>query len=118
MNPSTSREIKAQPRPGGGRLTVLLYEGHVQIQLLVGVGGGQAAGQRSARKGESCRPGRGQLARQAQNDRERAINIVQLIARQKTVGRAQATRVYGAKLFHQHSGLHTFDFHFRSEGGR
>jgi hypothetical protein len=34
------------------------------------------------------------------------------------VGRAQATRVYGAKLFHQHSGLHTFDFHFRSEGGR
>jgi uncharacterized protein YvpB len=35
VNPSTTREIKAQPRPGGGRLTVLLYEGHVQIQLLV-----------------------------------------------------------------------------------
>ena len=35
LNPSTTREINAQPRPGGGRLTVMLYEGHAQIELLV-----------------------------------------------------------------------------------
>jgi uncharacterized protein YvpB len=40
VNPSTTREINAQPRPGGGRLTVLLYEGHTQIELIVvSVGG-------------------------------------------------------------------------------
>lgn len=35
VNPSTTREINAQPRPGGGRLNVLLYEGHAQIELIV-----------------------------------------------------------------------------------
>jgi uncharacterized protein YvpB len=35
LNPSTTREINAQPRPGGGRLTVVLYEGHAQIELIV-----------------------------------------------------------------------------------
>src|SRR6202521_1101254 len=40
LNPSTTREINAQPRPGGGRLTVVLYEGHAQIELIVvSVGG-------------------------------------------------------------------------------
>jgi uncharacterized protein YvpB len=35
VNPSTTREIKAEPRPTGGRLKVLLYDGHVQIELIV-----------------------------------------------------------------------------------
>jgi len=35
LNPSTTREINAQPRPGGGRLTVVLYQSHVQIELIV-----------------------------------------------------------------------------------
>jgi len=35
QNPSTSREIKAEPRPGGGLLTVKLYEGHVTVELVV-----------------------------------------------------------------------------------
>jgi len=35
LNPSTTREINAQPRPGGGRLTVVLYQGHAQIELIV-----------------------------------------------------------------------------------
>src|SRR5882762_5059866 len=35
LNPSTTREINAQPRPGGGRLTVMLYQGHAQIELIV-----------------------------------------------------------------------------------
>ena len=35
LNHSTTREINAQPRPGGGRLTVVLYQGHAQIELLV-----------------------------------------------------------------------------------
>jgi uncharacterized protein YvpB len=40
LNHSTTREINAKPRPGGGRLTVVLYEGHAQIQLIVmSVGG-------------------------------------------------------------------------------
>jgi len=40
VNPSATREINAQPRPGGGRLNVLLYEGHAQIELIVvSVGG-------------------------------------------------------------------------------
>jgi uncharacterized protein YvpB len=40
VNPSTTREINAQPRPGGGRLNVILYEGHAQIELIVvSVGG-------------------------------------------------------------------------------
>lgn len=33
--PSTTREIKTQPRPGGGLLTVILYQGHAQIELVV-----------------------------------------------------------------------------------
>jgi uncharacterized protein YvpB len=40
VNPSATREINAQPRPDGGRLNVLLYEGHAQIELIVvSVGG-------------------------------------------------------------------------------
>jgi uncharacterized protein YvpB len=35
LNPSSTREINAQPRPGGGRLTVVLYQGHAQIELIV-----------------------------------------------------------------------------------
>jgi uncharacterized protein YvpB len=35
LNPSTTRAVKAQARPGGGRLTVVLYEGHAQIELIV-----------------------------------------------------------------------------------
>jgi uncharacterized protein YvpB len=35
LNPSTTREINAQPRAGGGRLTVVLYQGHAQIELVV-----------------------------------------------------------------------------------
>jgi uncharacterized protein YvpB len=35
LNPSTTREINAQPRLGGGRLTVVLYQGHAQIELIV-----------------------------------------------------------------------------------
>ena len=35
LNPSTTREINAQPRSGGGRLTVVLYQGHAQIELIV-----------------------------------------------------------------------------------
>jgi uncharacterized protein YvpB len=39
-NPSTTREIKAEARPGGGRLTVLLYQGYAEVDLiLVSVGG-------------------------------------------------------------------------------
>jgi uncharacterized protein YvpB len=41
VNPSTTREIKAEPRPGGGRLTVLLYEGHAEIELVVASVGGK-----------------------------------------------------------------------------
>jgi uncharacterized protein YvpB len=40
LNHSTTREVNAQPRPGGGRLTVVLYQGHAQIELIVvSVGG-------------------------------------------------------------------------------
>src|SRR2546421_877321 len=40
LNPSTTREVNAEPRPGGGRLTVVLYAGHAQIELVVvSVGG-------------------------------------------------------------------------------
>lgn len=35
QNPSTSREITVQPRPGGGLLTVKLYERHVTVELVV-----------------------------------------------------------------------------------
>jgi uncharacterized protein YvpB len=35
LNPSTTREVNAQPRLGGGRLTVVLYQGHAQIELVV-----------------------------------------------------------------------------------
>lgn len=35
QNPSTSRQILAQPRPGGGLLTVSLYQGQVAVELVV-----------------------------------------------------------------------------------
>jgi hypothetical protein len=35
QNPSTTREITVEPRPGGGLLTVKLYEGHVRVELVV-----------------------------------------------------------------------------------
>jgi uncharacterized protein YvpB len=41
LNHSTTREIKAQPRLRGGRLTVLLYQSHAQIQLIVVKVGGK-----------------------------------------------------------------------------
>src|SRR5437868_3500306 len=35
QNPSTTRDIKAVPRPGGGLLTVKLYQGTITVELVV-----------------------------------------------------------------------------------
>jgi uncharacterized protein YvpB len=51
LNHSTTREIKVQPRLGGGRLTVLLYQGHAQIQLIVVSVGGKLLVDRQPAKG-------------------------------------------------------------------
>jgi uncharacterized protein YvpB len=35
QNPSTTRDIQVQPRPGGGLLTVKMYEGNATVELVV-----------------------------------------------------------------------------------
>lgn len=40
QNPSVDREIRVEPRPGGGLITTSLYAGHVKVELIaVSIGG-------------------------------------------------------------------------------